>query len=70
MVQGSQMLKKIIERERHRSYGHDFLFKQALEMLLGAKCHHPRELPGHPFELGEGWSSSELGAIVAGWMVG
>jgi hypothetical protein len=30
--------------------------KEALELLLGGKCHHMRELPGHPFELGEGWS--------------
>jgi hypothetical protein len=30
--------------------------KEALEILLGGKCHHMRELPGHPFDLGEGWS--------------
>ncbi len=35
--------------------------KEALEMLLGGKCHHMRELPGHPFELGEGWSSALAG---------
>lgn len=35
--------------------------KEALEMLLGGKCHHMRELPGHPFELGEGWSQALTG---------
>jgi hypothetical protein len=35
--------------------------KEALEMLLGGKCHHMRELPGHPFDLGEGWSRALSG---------
>lgn len=35
--------------------------KEALEVLLGGKCHHMRELPGHPFELGEGWSHALAG---------
>jgi len=33
----------------------------ALEILLDGKCHHMRELPGHPFELGEGWSHALAG---------
>lgn len=35
--------------------------KEALEILLGGKCHHMRELPGHPFDLGEGWSRALSG---------
>lgn len=35
--------------------------KQALELLLGDKCYHMRELPGHPFDLGEGWSHALAG---------
>ena len=35
--------------------------KEALELLLGGKCHHMRELPGHPFDLGEGWSNALAG---------
>ena len=35
--------------------------QEALELLLGGKCHHMRELPGHPFELGEGWSRALAG---------
>lgn len=35
--------------------------KEALELLLGGKCHHMRELPGHPFDLGEGWSHTLAG---------
>jgi hypothetical protein len=35
--------------------------QQALETLLDGKCHHMRELPGHPFELGEGWSQALTG---------
>ena len=35
--------------------------KEALELLLGGKCHHMRELPSHPFELGEGWSRALSG---------
>jgi sulfotransferase family protein len=35
--------------------------KEALELLLGGKCLHMSELPGHPFELGEGWSGALAG---------
>jgi len=35
--------------------------KEALELLLCGECHHMRELPGHPFELGEGWSHALAG---------
>ena len=28
----------------------------ALEQLLGGKCYHMREIPGHPFDLGPGWT--------------
>jgi hypothetical protein len=28
----------------------------ALEYLLDGRCYHMREIPGHPFDLGEGWS--------------
>jgi hypothetical protein len=35
--------------------------KQALELLLGGKCYHMRELPGHPFDLGESWSHALAG---------
>jgi hypothetical protein len=29
--------------------------RQALGELLGGRCYHMREIPGHPFDLGEGW---------------
>ena len=29
--------------------------QQALKFLLGGRCYHMREIPGHPFDLGEGW---------------
>lgn len=35
--------------------------KQALELLLGDKCYHMRELPDHPFDLGEDWSHALVG---------
>jgi hypothetical protein len=35
--------------------------KQALELLLGGKCYHMRELPGHPFDLGGSWSHALAG---------
>lgn len=35
--------------------------KEALEILLGGKCHHMRELPSHPFDLGEGWTRALAG---------
>ena len=28
----------------------------ALGQLLGGRCYHMREIPGHPFDLGEGWN--------------
>jgi len=28
----------------------------ALEQLLGGRCYHMRSIPGHPFDLGEGWN--------------
>jgi hypothetical protein len=28
----------------------------ALEQLLGGSCYHMRSIPGHPFDLGEGWN--------------
>jgi hypothetical protein len=28
----------------------------ALEHLLGGRCYHMREIPGHPYKLGEGWN--------------
>jgi hypothetical protein len=37
--------------------------QEALERLLGGKCHHMRELPGHPFDLGEGWSRALAGQM-------
>lgn len=30
--------------------------KNALEYLLNGKCYHMREIPGHPFDLGEDWN--------------
>lgn len=30
----------------------------ALELLLHGKCLHMRKLPGHPFDLGEGWRAA------------
>ena len=35
--------------------------KEALELLLGGNCYHMRELPGHPFDLGEGWAKALAG---------
>jgi hypothetical protein len=38
----------------------------ALEYLLGGPCHHMREIPGHPFDLGDGWDralAGDLGAL-------
>jgi hypothetical protein len=29
--------------------------RQALGELLDGRCYHMRELPGHPFDLGQGW---------------
>ena len=33
----------------------------ALEHLLGGRCYHMREIPGHPFDLGEGWNRALAG---------
>ena len=35
--------------------------KEALEQLLGGRCYHMREIPGHPFDLGEGWDRALAG---------
>ena len=32
-----------------------YSLKTALERLLGGRCYHMREIPGHPFDLGDGW---------------
>lgn len=33
----------------------------ALEHILGGRCYHMREIPGHPFDLGEGWERALAG---------
>lgn len=33
----------------------------ALEELLGGRCYHMREIPGHPFDLGDGWERALAG---------
>lgn len=33
----------------------------ALEQLLGGRCYHMREIPGHPFDLGDGWERALAG---------
>lgn len=33
----------------------------ALEHLLRGRCYHMREIPGHPFDLGEGWERALAG---------
>jgi hypothetical protein len=33
----------------------------ALEGLLGGRCYHMREIPGHPFDLGDGWERALAG---------
>lgn len=35
--------------------------KLALEHLLGGQCYHMREIPGHPFDLGPGWTLALAG---------
>jgi hypothetical protein len=35
--------------------------KEALEHLLGGRCYHMREIPGHPFDLGAGWKQALRG---------
>lgn len=36
----------------------------ALEHLLGRKCYHMREIPGHPFDLGNDWERAMAGQAV------
>ena len=33
----------------------------ALEQLLGGRCYHMSVIPGHPFDLGEGWNRALAG---------
>jgi hypothetical protein len=33
----------------------------ALEQLLGGRCYHMREIPGHPFDLGDEWDRALSG---------
>jgi hypothetical protein len=35
--------------------------KLALEQLLGERCYHMSEIPGHPFDLGSGWTLALAG---------
>ena len=35
--------------------------KQALEHLLGGRCYHMTVIPGHPFDLGDGWNRALAG---------
>ena len=35
--------------------------RQALEHLLGGPCYHMRVIPGHPFDLGDGWRRALAG---------
>jgi len=35
--------------------------KEALEHLLGGRCYHMWEIPGHPFDLGAGWNRALAG---------
>ena len=35
--------------------------QNALERLLGGRCYHMREIPGHPFDLGDGWNRALAG---------
>lgn len=36
----------------------------ALEQLLGGGCYHMREIPGHPFDLGDGWNRALAGDVT------
>lgn len=36
----------------------------ALELLLKGECLHMRKLPGHPFDLGEGWRAALTGEPI------
>jgi hypothetical protein len=35
--------------------------KHALEHLLGGRCYHMTVIPGHPFDLGDGWNRALAG---------
>lgn len=35
--------------------------QEALEYLLGGACYHMREIPNHPFDLGDGWRTALAG---------
>ena len=35
----------------------------ALEHLLGGRCYHMSAIPGHPFDLGEGWNQALAGEV-------
>jgi hypothetical protein len=35
--------------------------RNALGQLLGGTCYHMREIPGHPFNLGDGWNCALAG---------
>src|SRR5512141_2094541 len=35
--------------------------RYALQGLLGAPCHHMSAIPGHPFDLGDGWDTALAG---------
>ena len=37
--------------------------KLALEYLLGGRCYHMHEIPGHPFDLGEDWRRTLTGDV-------
>jgi hypothetical protein len=38
--------------------------KAALSALLGGRCYHMTEVPGHPFRLGAGWEAALAGEPV------
>src|SRR5262245_39621302 len=38
--------------------------RQALEHLLGGRCCHMSTIPGHPFNLGDGWDGALAGDTV------
>ena len=37
--------------------------KTALEQLLGAPCYHMRDIPEHPFDLGDSWHGALRGRL-------
>ena len=38
-----------------------YSLQMALEQLLSGRCYHMREIPGHPFDLGEDWDRALRG---------